>query len=89
MISLFVRHPVADYATWRKHYDDFDEERRRMGVTGHAVYQAVDDPNDVTVWHEFATREAAEAFAGSPRLREVMQQAGVAGTPDVWFVTEA
>ena len=27
-----------------------------MGVTGHAVYQALDDPNDVTVWHDFATR---------------------------------
>jgi hypothetical protein len=38
MVRLFVRHPVADYAAWRRVYDDFDEERRGMGVTGHAVY---------------------------------------------------
>ncbi len=36
MVRLFARHPAADYAAWRKHYDDFDEERQGMGVTGHA-----------------------------------------------------
>jgi hypothetical protein len=89
MVRLFARHPVADYATWRTHYDNFDGERRSMGVTGNAVYQSVDDPNDVTVTHDFATREAAEAFASSPRLQEIMQQAGVQAVPEVWFVTEA
>jgi quinol monooxygenase YgiN len=89
MIRMFVRHSVNDYATWREHYDAFDEERQSMGVTGHTVYQSVDDPNDVTVSHDFTTREAAETFSSSPRLREVMQKAGVAGTPDIWFVTEA
>ncbi len=88
MVRLFARHPVADYATWRKHYDSFDDERSGMGVTGDAVFQAVDDPNDVTIWHDFSTREAAEAFISSPRLREVMAEAGVAGEPQVWFVTE-
>jgi hypothetical protein len=89
MLRLLVRHSVADYATWRKHYDDFGEERQGMGLTGHAVYQSIDDPNDVTAWHDFSTREAAEAFASSPRLRRVMEQAGLVGTPDIWFVTEA
>ena len=60
-----------------------------MGVTGHAVYQAVDDPNDVTVWHDFATREEAEAFASSERLRDAMHRAGVLGRSTVWFVKEA
>jgi hypothetical protein len=68
MVRLFVRHPVADYAAWRQVYDGFDEERQGMGVTGHAVFQSVDDPNDVTVWHDFETREQAESFAASDRL---------------------
>ncbi len=89
MVRLFVRHPVADYAAWRRVYDEFGVERRPMGVTGHAVYQSLDDPNDVTVWHDFATREAAEAFASSERLRDAMQRAGVQGRPTVWFVKEA
>lgn len=88
MIRMFVRHPVADYAVWKEGYDAFDEERRGMGVKGHAVFQALDDPNDVTVWHDFDTLDSAEAFLGSSRLREVMEAAGVAGEPTIWFTAE-
>lgn len=89
MVRMFVRHPVEDYANWRQAYDDFDAERATMGVAGHAVYRAVDDPNDVTAWHDFANVEEAHAFAGSDRLREVMEGAGVAAPPTIWFVEEA
>ena len=88
MVRLFVRHPVADYAAWRQVYDDFDARRSEMGVSGHAIYQAVDDPNDVTVWHDFGTREAAEAFASSEELQSAMQKAGVQGRPTIWFAKE-
>lgn len=87
MARLFVRHQVADYAAWRAAYDSFDQERRGLGVTDHAVYQTLGDPNEVTVWHDFSNQEAAESFASSSRLRDVMQQAGVQGQPDVWFTT--
>ena len=89
MIRMFARHPVTDYATWRKAYDDFEGERRTMGVTGAAVFQSVDDPNDVTIWHDFNTVEAAHAFASSDRLKTVMQNAGVAGPPTIWYTTAA
>ncbi len=89
MATLFVRHNVADFAAWKKVYDSFDQERRGMGVAGHGVYQADGDPNDVTVYHDFDTMEKAKAFANGSRLREIMQQAGVKGTPQVWFTTRA
>lgn len=89
MTRLMVRHRVADYPAWRRGYDAFDAERRGMGVVDDAVFQAVDDGNDVTVWHDFASTEQARDFAASPRLREVMADAGVEGTPQIWFVTEA
>jgi len=84
MATLFVRHRVSDYTSWRQAYDEFDAERKSMGVTSHGVYQLDGDPNDVTVYHEFGTAEAAKAFAGSPRLKEVMGKAGVEGTPTIW-----
>ena len=74
MVRMFVRHRTADYAAWRGVYDGFEQQRRELGVTGHAGYQALGDPNDVTAWHDFSTREAAESFASSPQLREAMQQ---------------
>jgi len=85
MATLFVRHTVADYTKWRTAYDDFDAERRSMGVSSDGVYQLDGNPNDVTVYHEFATAEAAKAFAASPRLKEVMSNAGVQGAPTVWI----
>lgn len=89
MVRLYVRHPVTDYAQWRRAYDDFDAERRTMGVTDHAVYRALDDGNDVTVSHDFADAASAQAFADNPRLREVMTAAGVAAPPTIWFVQPA
>lgn len=89
MATLFVRHEVADFGKWKQAYDAFDEERKTMGVTGDGVYQADGNPNDVTVYHHFASMDAAKAFARSDRLKEVMKGAGVTGEPDIWFATKA
>jgi hypothetical protein len=89
MVRLFVRHRVADYDAWRKVYDEFDEERRPMGVTDDAVFQSLDDRNDVTVWHDFAGADEARAFVSSEVLRNTMQRAGVQGEPEIWFVNQA
>ena len=72
-----------------KAYDDFDAERKALGVTGHAVFQSVDDPNHVTVWHDFSTPQSAKDFASSARLKEVMGKARVKGAPQIWFVNQA
>jgi len=89
MATLFVRHQVKDFAAWKKAYDVFDAERKTMGVTGHGVYQADGNPNDVTLYHHFDSMDAAKAFSDSARLKEVMRSAGVAGTPDIWFTNKA
>jgi len=85
MATLFVRHTVADYSAWRQAYDEFDAERRSMGVTSDGVYQLDGNANDLTIYHEFATTEAAKAFAANPRLKEVMGKAGVQGVPTIWI----
>ena len=89
MVRMFVRHPVEDFARWKQAYDDFDEERQEWGVQGDAVFQAVDDPKDVTVWHDFESLNAAREFVESDRLREVMGEAGVAGEPTIWYTERA
>ncbi len=70
MVRMFVRHDVSDLTTWKKAYDDFDAERRGMGVLGDAVFQTHGAPNTVTAWHDFESIEAAQSFAGfSPAAR--------------------
>ena len=89
MATLFVRHHVADYATWRRTYDEFAPTRVKLGVQAAAVYRAADDPADLTVTHEFASLDAAHAFAGSAELQETMHAAGVEGAPTIWFTSRA
>jgi len=89
MVRIYVRHNVKDYAKWRKMYDSFDQERVGMGVAAHEVYRSLARPNEITVSHDFETPDKAKTFAKSARLKEVMKQGGVKGTPTVWLVKPA
>jgi len=89
MTTMFVRHTVSNYGAWRKIYDDFHAVQKKGGVTAQAVYQAADNPNDVTVTHEFPDLKTAHAFAGSDELKKAMQGSGVVGAPTVWFANKA
>ena len=85
MIRMFVRHSIADYAAWKSHYDDFDAARKELGVRAGAFFRGAPDASEVTVWHDFDTLDAAQAFVDAPQLAAVMQAAGVVGQPQIWF----
>lgn len=89
MVTMFVRHTVNDFVSWKKYYDSLEPMQKSGGVTAESVFRAADNPNDVTVTHDFASLEAAQAFAGSAELRSAMHEAGVAGPPTIWFTTRA
>jgi len=88
VVRIFVRHKVQDYAAWRKGYDAFEPTRVKMAVRGQAIYRDIDDGNDITVWHDFDSLEAAKAFANSNELKSAMKDAGVIGAPTVWFTRQ-
>jgi ABC-type sugar transport system substrate-binding protein len=88
-VHVFVRHEVGDFAAWRKIYDGFQPTARKLGLTGQAVYQSVDNPNEVTIVTDFKTLAKAKAFAASPELKSEMEKAGVTGTPQIWYTTKA
>ena len=89
MATLFIRNQVADYAVWRRVYDEAKPQQEAAGVLAAAIYRTVDDPNELTVSHDFASLEAARAWAASPELHAAMQSAGILGAPTVWFTNRA
>ncbi|TPM16753.1 cyclase [Mesorhizobium sp. B2-3-5] len=89
MTTLFVRHAVSDYKAWRKVYDAFAPVQKASGVKAESVYQVADDPNDVTVTHDFANAADARAFIENPKLKEAMASAGVVGAPTMWITNKA
>ena len=88
MATMFIRHTVSDYKAWRKVYDEVAPVRKTGGVTAQAVYQSADNPNEITVTHDFGSVEAAQAFVKSDELKKAMQRAGVVGAPTIWFTNK-
>jgi hypothetical protein len=85
MVTLFVRHPVADFAAWHKVYESVAPLQKAGGVTSESVWQSVDDAGDVTVVHEFKTLAEARAFMANAELKAAMMNGGVTAPPTVWF----
>lgn len=80
-----MRHKVQDFEAWKESYDAFDAERKTMVVIGDGVFQAIDDPNDWTMYHDFNNEDVAKTFSAGSRLNEVMAEAGVTRHPTIWF----
>ncbi len=81
--TLFVRHTVAEYDTWRNAYDGADSLRAKHGCSGQRVMRVPGDPNDVAATHEFPTVAQAEAFANDPAFKDAMEKAGLTSPPRI------
>lgn len=88
-VRLFARHTVADFEIWKKGYDSYAKEQKKAGVIKKSVYRSIDNPNEVTVIHDFKGLGRAKAFANSSELAELMVKIGVQGKPQIWITKVA
>ena len=77
MIRMYVRQAVDDFETWRRAHAAKAAERAARGVTGEGFHRGLDDPGEVTYWHDFATPDAARTY-------DSIEQ-GERGSKIVWF----
>ena len=64
------------------------KDRKAAGSLGARVFRSQADPNEILVITEWPDVKKAQAFAGSPELKEAMEKAGVVGMPDIYFMEE-
>jgi hypothetical protein len=83
MAVLHARYRVDDRDAFLRGFDDFQETRAALGVTGHRVLGAADDPSLVVVMFELASPAAAAAYAADGARREALGRAGVRESQDV------
>jgi quinol monooxygenase YgiN len=88
-VTVIVTHEVKDYAAWRKGFDADDANRAKAGFSVSSVCVDVKNPKLVSVIGGFSSAEAAEAFMKNPKLKEVMETAGVVGKPEVKVLVAA
>jgi quinol monooxygenase YgiN len=86
LAGVIVRHKVADFAAWKRGFDDHAAARADAGILGHAINRSADDPNVVIVYMQARSLEQLRAFADSPSLKEAMKRAGVTSAPELSFV---
>ena len=83
MITITVRHKVADYDKWKSVFDGAREARREAGEIACRVYTRHGSANDVLVSLDWDTLERAQAFLASMPLMSGMNEAGVREMPQI------
>jgi hypothetical protein len=78
---LMAQFRVREFYSWKSIFAENTPFRTGHGCTGHLMYRGEQDPNEVTILLRFPGREQADGFTSDPRLREVMQRAGVISEP--------
>jgi len=83
MKTVIVTHEVKNYSEWRKVYDADEANRLKAGLKTTGEYQAVDNPNKITIIGEAPSTEAIQNFMSNPDLKAAMEKGGVLGMPEV------
>lgn len=82
---IIMFHRVKDWDTFKKVFDSNKQVRMDAGISDRAVGHVVGDPTMVSIVLAVNDMKKAEAFMGSPALKEKMAAAGVVGAPDIFF----
>jgi heme-degrading monooxygenase HmoA len=88
MPYILVQHSVEDYDKWKAVFNEHGATRQSAGSKGGSILRNADDSNHITILLEWDNLDNARAFAKSENLREAMQQAGVTGPPNMYFLDE-
>jgi hypothetical protein len=80
---------VRDYDDWKAAFDGGERLRREYRCTGHEIYRDVEDPQRLTVFLEFPSRERARSYFDDPRFEEQMREGGAEPGPRTMFVSQA
>jgi len=78
-------HEVNDWATWKSIYDEHKSMRDEASLEELDVLVNIDNPNDVMVVLRSKDHESAAGFADSEDLKAAMENAGVAGPPNITY----
>lgn len=88
MNHVLVRHRVDDYPKWKKVFDNFVGTRKSFGEKSYQVLQHDKDTNNLYLVFGWDNKANAQKFFDSSELKNAMQEAGVAETPEIHFLNE-
>jgi len=87
MPYVLIVHEVADYAAWRKVFDDAAGIRKAAGEISYQVLRHDTDANAIVHFSQWSSLANARAFFESDELVEIRKRAGVKA-PDFHYLEE-
>ncbi len=85
MVTVFIRHKVADFDAWKKGYDADSPTRDAAGIQEVGIYHENGDTNMIMVVMSAPNADVINGMLSSPDMAEKMKNAGVISPPEVWF----
>ena len=87
MPHVLVSHRVNDFDAWREGFDASYEMRKEAGEVSFQLFNGSDNSLFVVGLFEWESLEKAKSFFEDARLKDAMVAAGVAGEPDIHYLT--
>lgn len=88
MVTVLIRHKVADFNTWKAHFNSVFTFRKSQGECNFHVFCDDADPSMLTLVCEWENAELAKKFFASEDLKKEMKRSGVVGEPEIHVVHE-
>ena len=88
MQYVLIIHKVEDYDKWKAVYDEDTANREDNGSNGAHVFRSADNPDEVMILFKWDDLDNARKFFRSKELKKKMQDGGVQGKPNIYFIEE-
>ena len=89
MTTIFLKHTVEDYDTWKAGFDDHATTREEYGsLEDYRLFREAENPNEIVMVGEWESAEAFQRFMEESDVKEKMAEFGVISEPEVYILEE-
>ena len=89
MAAIMLAHvKVEDYDRWRATFESHMETRKNGGCLGTHIFYNAKDKKEIIINFQWDSEENAQKWMSSDEARQAMADAGLIGSPEVWFLED-
>ena len=89
MTTIFLKHTVEDYDSWKVGFDAHANTREEYGSSeDYRLFHDAENPNEVVMMGEWESAEAFQRFMEESDVKEKMGELGVISEPEVYVLEE-
>ena len=89
MTTIFLKHTVEDYDSWKVGFDEHATTREEYGSPeDYHLFHEAGNPNEIVMVGEWESAEAFQRFMEESDVKEKMGELGVISEPEVYILEE-